>query len=156
MLRVFVLMLLTVSFSTGMALAGDTPSRAGARVYFINLADGDVVQSPVFIQFGLSGMGVAPAGTEREFTGHHHLLINDRLRPNRYNRPLPNNANKDNLPSMLSGLLRSAHLHFGGGQTETTLNFPTGTYTLQLVFADRHHIPHNPPLKSDLITITVE
>ncbi|MEL6219044.1 MAG: DUF4399 domain-containing protein [Pseudomonadota bacterium] len=147
--------LLAVCFN-GFALAGDTPSRPGARVYFINLQDGDVVTGPVFIQFGLSGMGVAPAGTEREFTGHHHLLINTTLRPRDHNRALPSNASAGNVRQLLSGLLKSAHVHFGGGQTEVNLDLPPGEYTLQLVFADWTHVPHNPPLQSDVIRVTVE
>ncbi len=130
-----------------LATAGETPAPADAQVYFVNLSDGDTVSSPVTIIFGLSGMGVAPAGTEKENTGHHHLLID---RP-----PLgegPDGAEEFalNLPS------DDNHKHFGGGQTEVTLELSPGTHTLQLVLGDLNHIPHSEPVMSDVITITVE
>tara|TARA_X000000368_G_scaffold406725_1_gene385365 strand:- start:135 stop:533 length:399 start_codon:yes stop_codon:yes gene_type:complete len=108
-------------------------------VYFINIKDGDIVESPVFIQFGLSGKGVAPAGIAKENTGHHHLLINvDDLD---LSKSIPSSKN---------------HLHFGGGQTETTINLPSGEHELQLVLGDMYHIPHSKPLISEKITIIVK
>ena len=108
-------------------------------VYFINIKDGDIVESPVFLQFGLSGKGVAPAGVAKENTGHHHLLINvDDLD---LSKSIPSNEN---------------HLHFGGGQTEVTLELPPGKHTLQLVLGDWIHLPHDPPVISEKITITVK
>lgn len=131
----------------GTLAAGETPSPAGAKTYFVNLEDGATVTSPVTVIFGLSGMGVAPAGTEKESTGHHHLLVD---RP-----PLGKGeegaAELDaNLPS------DDHHRHFGGGQTETTLELTPGEHTLQLVLGDQNHIPHDPPVVSEVITITVE
>lgn len=123
------------------ALAGDTPSPAGAKVYFIGLEDGATVSNPVTLRFGLSGMGVAPAGVETANTGHHHLLINTALEGEAFNEPLPADDN---------------HRHFGGGQTEVTLDLPKGRHTLQLVLADWTHIPHNPPVMSERITIAVD
>jgi len=133
---------------TSLVLAGgETPSNPEATVYFVNLADGDSVQSPVTVVFGLSGMGVAPAGTEKENTGHHHLLIN---------RP-PLGEGEDGADELAYGLpADDNHLHFGGGQTEVTLDLPPGEHTLQLVLGDAGHVPHNPPIVSDVITITVE
>tara|TARA_Y100001970_G_C14203377_1_gene842484 strand:+ start:1640 stop:2035 length:396 start_codon:yes stop_codon:yes gene_type:complete len=110
-----------------------------AKVYFINLKDGDTVVNPVFIQFGLSGKGVAPAGVAMENTGHHHLLIN--INNLDLSKPIPSSKN---------------HLHFGGGQTETTINLPLGEQELQLVFGDMYHIPHSNPLISEKITIVVQ
>ncbi len=108
-------------------------------VYFINIKDGDVVESPVFIQFGLSGKGVAPAGIAKENTGHHHLLINvDDLD---LSRPIPSSKN---------------HLHFGGGQTETSIDLPPGKHELQLLLGDMYHVPHSIPLISEKITILVK
>ncbi len=108
-------------------------------VYFINIKDGDIVESPVFLQFGLSGKGVAPAGVAKENTGHHHLLINvDDLD---LSKSIPSNEN---------------HLHFGGGQTETTIDLPSGEYQLQLVLGDMYHIPHSKPLISEKIKIIVK
>ena len=110
-----------------------------ASVYFINIKDGDSVNNPVFIQFGLSGKGVAPAGIAIENTGHHHLLINvDDLD---LSKPIPSSKN---------------HLHFGGGQTETSIDLPPGKHELQLVLGDMYHVPHSNPLISEKITILVK
>lgn len=129
------------------AFAGDTPSPEGASVYFINLQSGDAVEAPFVVQFGLSGMGVAPAGTEKDNTGHHHILIN---RP-----PLGEGAEDAEL--LENGVpTDDNHRHFGGGQTEVTLDLPAGEHTLQLVLGDQFHVPHNPPVASDVITITVK
>ena len=123
------------------AFAADrTPSPPGAAVYIISPADGATVQSPVTVQFGLKGMGVAPAGIEKDKTGHHHLLIDVTELPP-LDEPIPADDN---------------HKHFGGGQTEVTLELPAGTHTLQLLLGDQNHVPHEPPVLSDMITITVE
>ena len=117
-----------------------TPAPADAKVYFITPAANSAVSNPITVRFGLSGMGVAPAGTVKEKTGHHHLLIDvDNLPPMDF--PLPNDAK---------------HVHFGGGQTEITLDLPVGTHTLQLVLGDSNHIPHDPPIMSERITIEVK
>ncbi|WP_412555476.1 DUF4399 domain-containing protein [Shimia sp. MIT1388] len=129
------------------AFAGETPSPDGAKVYFINLSDGDSVEAPFVVNFGLSGMGVAPAGTEKENTGHHHIFIN---------RP-PLGEGTDDAELMENGVpTDDNHKHFGGGQTEVTLDLPAGTHTLQLVLGDEFHVPHNPPVVSEVITITVK
>jgi hypothetical protein len=120
--------------------AAQTPSPEGARVYFINLKDGAEVDSPFLVQFGLSGMGVAPAGVEKPNTGHHHLLIDATLTPEQLKEPIPADDH---------------HKHFGGGQTEALVTLPKGQHTLQLVLADWTHIPHVPPVMSEPITITV-
>jgi hypothetical protein len=120
--------------------AAQTPSPEGARVYFINLKDGAEVDSPFLVQFGLSGMGVAPAGVEKPNTGHHHLLIDATLTPEQLKEPIPADNN---------------HKHFGGGQTEAMVTLPKGQHTLQLVLGDWTHIPHVPPVMSEPITITV-
>lgn len=112
-----------------------------AKVYFISPQDGDEVSSPVRVQFGLSGMGVAPAGIEMRETGHHHLLIN---------------VDDDDMPPMDMPLPDDdRHRHFGQGQTEAQIELEPGTHTLQLVLGDHLHIPHDPPVVSDRITITV-
>jgi hypothetical protein len=115
------------------------PSPEGARVYIISPQDGDTVSSPFTVQFGLKGMGVAPAGIDQADTGHHHLLVDMAESPDP-DVPMPNNDN-----------LR----HFGGGQTEVELTLPPGAHTLQLALGDYLHIPHDPPVMSDQITITV-
>ena len=114
-------------------------SPKGAKAYIISPKDGKTVGKKFTVRFGLKGMGVAPAGIDKENTGHHHLLVNaDKLPPM-------------NLPLQASKTL----IHYGGGQTETVLELPPGKHTLQLVFADFAHIPHNPPVISKKITITV-
>jgi Domain of unknown function (DUF4399) len=123
------------------ARAGETPSPPDAKVYFINLKDGDTVTSPVKIQFGLSGMGIAPSGTETPNTGHHHLVIDDKIEGDTLNEPIP---------------VDEHHVHFGKGQTEATVTLPKGPHTLQLVLGDWSHIPHKPPVMSERVSITVE
>jgi Domain of unknown function (DUF4399) len=127
------------------AIAQDTPSPAGATVYFIGLEDGAVVKAPVTVRFGLTGMGVAPAETLAEGTGHHHLLV-DRV-------PF-GSADAEEL--VYSIPKDDNHMHFGKGQTEVTLDLAPGTHTLQMVLGDHGHVPHVPPVMSAPITITVE
>jgi hypothetical protein len=117
---------------------GPTPSPPGAKVEFIDLKDGAVIGPKTTIHFGLHGMGVAPAGTKRPNSGHHHLLIDTDLPP--LDQPIPNDEN---------------HLHFGGGQTETELSLSPGPHTLQLLLGDADHIPHTPPVYSAKIHVTV-
>ena len=129
------------------AFAGETPSMEGASVYFANIQDGDTVKAGTTIVFGLSGMGVAPAGTEVENTGHHHLLINR----------APFGEVADDADSIEYGYpADDNHVHFGKGQTEVKLDLPPGTHTLQLALGDLNHVPHNPPVLGEHITITVE
>lgn len=116
-----------------------TPAPATAEVYIQAPADGAEVTSPVTIRFGLRGMGVAPAGITADNTGHHHLLIDVETLPPE-NQPLP-----------ATDQIR----HFGAGQTETELELPPGEHTLQLALGDALHIPHQPPVRSARITITV-
>ena len=117
-----------------------TAAPDSALVYFLSPANGATVNSPFTIRFGLRGMGVAPAGVTNANTGHHHLLIDVATLPPD-NLPIPNDAN---------------HRHFGLGQTETELTLPAGQHTLQLVLGDALHIPHQPPVRSEKITITVQ
>ena len=135
-------LVLATPFCAGsVALAQErTPSAASAEVYIISPKDGATVHNPVLVQFGLRGMGVAPAGMKFDNTGHHHLLI-DTDAPSDPSTPLP---------------ATDKIVHFGKGQTETTLNLAPGKHTLQLLFADANHIPHSPPVISQKITITVK
>lgn len=129
------------------AFAGETPAPERATVYFVNLEDGATVSSPVTVVFGLSGMGVAPAGVEQERTGHHHLFVN---RPPLGEGPFGAEELDLAIPA------DDNHRHFGGGQTEVTVDLPAGSHTLQLVLGDHNHVPHNPPVVSEVISITVE
>ncbi len=117
-----------------------TPSPEGAMVYIISPADGATVTSPVRVVFGLRGMGVAPAGVDAPDTGHHHLMINVPLEELDLTQGFPTDER---------------HRHFGRGQTEAAIELPPGTHTLRLVLGDHFHIPHDPPVISEEITITV-
>ena len=116
-----------------------TASVPGASVYFITPADGDTVSSPVTIEFGIKGMSVAPAGVNDAHSGHHHLLVDAGLPA--LDRPVPADPN---------------HIHFGDGSTSTELTLDPGQHTLLLLLGDHLHIPHEPPVSSQTITITVE
>ena len=117
-----------------------TAAPAGAELYFIAPADGATVEKEFTVRFGLKGMGVAPAGITLDKTGHHHLLIDVAELPP-MNQPLPNDA---------------THKHFGGGQTEISDQLTPGNHSLQLVLADGGHIPHNPAVVSEKISVTVD
>ena len=141
MIRTLTLSLLLLSAPLA-AIAGETPAPPGAKAYFIGLENGARVKSPFVVRFGLSGMGVAPAGIDKGKTGHHHLIID---------ADAPTGDDLDySIPA-------DDHFkHFGGGQTETTLDLAPGRHTLQLLLGDMNHIPHNPPVISSKIVITVE
>ena len=133
--------LLVILIVGGLGIAlGETAAPPNAAVYIISPKDGDTVTSPFKVQFGLSGMGVAPAGVDKPNTGHHHLLIDvsDPLDPN---EPIPQDK---------------AHLHFGAGQTEAFIELPPGEHTLQLVLGDWSHLPFHPPIMSAVIHVTVK
>ena len=117
---------------------GLTASPPGAEVYFVDLADGATVPAKTKVFFGLRNMGVAPAGSDRANSGHHHLLIDTDLPP--LNKPIPSDFN---------------HLHFGAGQTEAQITLPPGPHTLQLLLGDENHVPHNPPVMSKPIRVIV-
>lgn len=146
MKRVLLALALSVAGFAGASIAADAPglpttkAPSGAEVYIISPKDGATVGQNVTVQFGLKGMGVAPAGVDKEKTGHHHLLVDVKDLPPA-GQPIP----KD-----------ETHLHFGGGQTETTLKLTPGTHTLQLELGDENHIPFDPPLVSKKITIHVK
>lgn len=125
------------------AQAADVPltaSPAGAEVYIISPKDGATLNGTFKVQFGLKGMGVAPVGVDMPETGHHHLLIDVKDQPP-MDAPLPTTDN-----------IR----HFGKGQTETELTLAPGRHTLQLLVGDKNHIPLNPPVESQKITVTVK
>jgi len=122
------------------ALLAATPAPDGAAAYIIAPRDGAIVASPVTVEFGLKNMGIAPAGVSSPNTGHHHLLIDAAELPP-LDQPLPKDEH---------------HLHFGGGQTEAQVKLAPGKHTLQLIMGDANHVPHNPPVLSNKVTITVE
>lgn len=123
----------------GQAGPKGTPSPKGAKVYFIEPKNGAEVSSPVAVKFGIEGMEVAPAGTEKANTGHHHVLIDTALGD--VHAPLPADE---------------THVHFGKGQTEASLPLKPGKHTLQLVLGDANHVPHDPPVVSEVITVMVK
>ena len=118
---------------------GRSPSAEGATVGFANLADGDVVPSVFTARFNIAGMGIAPAGVPIDFTGHFHLLIDPAELPP-MDQPLPSDKHQ---------------LDFGQGQTKAELRLTEGQHSLQLILADHEHLPHEPPVISDRITVTV-
>jgi hypothetical protein len=146
-MRTLALAALLFTVTTGAAIAADTPADnywpADAKAYIISPKSGAKVKSPVTVQFGLKGLGIAPAGMKAPNTGHFHLLIDQDL-PSDLSMPLP---------------VTDHLLHYGKGQTEVTLDaskLPPGKHTLQLVVGDESHIAHSPALASKKITITVE
>lgn len=130
--------LATGAAALGQSKGGPTPSPADAAVYFVDLKDGATLPPKATIHFGLHGMGVAPAGSDRANSGHHHLLIDTELPP--LDQPIPNDFN---------------HLHFGAGQTEADVTLPPGEHTLQLLLGDKDHLPHTPPVVSAKIKVRV-
>src|SRR4051794_7257187 len=132
---------LAVFAASGAAVAqtgGPTPSAPGAAVYFVDIKEGSTLPTKPTLHFGLRNMGVAPAGLARENSGHHHLIIDAPTPP--LDKPIPNDFN---------------HLHFGAGQTEAEVSLTPGKHTLQLLLGDKDHIPHNPPVMSERITVNV-
>jgi hypothetical protein len=122
---------------------GQSTAPAGAYAYIVNIKNGATVTSPFKVVFGLSpNMGVAPAGLEKPTNvGHHHLLIDTTLTPAEMTQPMVQDEK---------------HVHFGKGQTETTVTLPPGKHTLQLVLANWSHIPFNPPVQSEVIPVNVK
>lgn len=141
-----ILLALALATTAGVAFAADAPglpvtkAPAGAEVYIISPKDGATVGQEVTVTFGLKGMGVAPAGVKKEGTGHHHLLI-DVAEPVATGQVIPKDDN---------------HVHFGNGQTETTIKLKPGTHTLQLELADENHIAFDPVIVSKKITVHVK
>jgi uncharacterized protein YgiM (DUF1202 family) len=120
-------------------VGGPTPAPVDAFAYIVWPSNGEVIPGGDFVVvFGLHGMGVAPAGVDKEYTGHHHLLIDTDLPP--LDKPIPNDDH---------------HIHFGRGQTEYRLTLAPGTHTLQLLLADATHLPHTPPVMSEKISVRV-
>jgi hypothetical protein len=127
-----------IAFAQAQISGGPTPSPAGAAAYFVDLKDGATVPSNLVVHFGLHNMGVAPAGSDRPNSGHHHLLIDTEPPP--LDQPIPNDFN---------------HLHFGAGQTEAEITLQPGPHTLQLLLGDKDHVPHTPPVMSPRIRLVV-
>jgi hypothetical protein len=146
--RVHSFLSIIATFSITLGAAGVAVAEAGiprsgrpddARVYFITPTAGETVTSPVTVRFGLAEMGVAPAGVEKGGTGHHHLIVDAELPP--VGLPVP---------------ATDHYRHFGHGQTEVVLELAPGEHTLQLLLGDHLHMPHDPPVISERITISVE
>lgn len=143
LIRWFGWLIVPALFAGGAAQAQEYRKKApeGAELYFIAPKDGAVAKSPVAIQFGLRGMGVAPAGVAKEKTGHHHVLIDLDVKDVDMTKPLP-----------ATDQIR----HFGGGQTEASVELKPGRHTLLLVLGDENHVPFDPPIVSRKITVTVK
>ncbi len=135
------ILLIMIIFLSQPVLGNDRSySQDERKLYFISPFNGETVASPVVVKFGIKGMAIMPAGEDKPMSGHHHLLINVDSLPD-MNMPIP--ANKK-------------HLHFGKGETDTTITLPKGNHTLQLLLGNYMHVPHKPPLLSEKIEITVK
>ena len=139
-MKTFTAAVIAMMLATASVHAGTTKSPADAVLYIGRPSDGAVVPAgrPFRVWFGLRNMGVAPKGVALPNTGHHHLLIDTALPP--MDQEIPSDRN---------------HLHFGAGETETMIELPPGRHTLQLLMGDEHHVPHNPPVVSKKVSITV-
>ncbi|MCC2673729.1 MAG: hypothetical protein K0R58_676 [Ramlibacter sp.] len=102
------------------------PPNREPSAYFSNVKDGDVLEAPFVLKFGLSMRGLVPAGKTAGRAGHHHLLVNQPL-PLDFKQPLP---------------FTEKYIHFGKGQMEHVVDLPPGTYTFNLLLADQGHIPY--------------
>jgi len=135
--------LLVALVLTGMAVipayAERTPAPKDAREYILWPYNGTVIHGGKFwLRMGLENMGLAPKGTDLPNVGHHHVLIDTDLPP--FDEQIPSDRN---------------HIHFGAGQSEARIELPPGRHTLQLLLGDKNHIPHDPPVYSEKITVTV-
>ena len=137
-MRTFLAWLSLLAFAVPAAALERTPAPEGGEVYIISPEDGATLESPVTVLFGLKGMGVAPAGVDKEGTGHHHLIVDAPLPP--MDQGIPADEN---------------YIHFGGGQTQATVELEPGEHTLQLIVGDLNHYPHEPAIVSEQITVTV-
>ena len=137
-IRFLAVVLTGIVLAASNAVAQQSTMPPDAKVYIVWPMDGQVIHGAFWVRMGLSGAGIAPAGVQKANTGHHHLLVDVDLPP--LDQPIPNDHN---------------HLHFGLGQTEARLDLPPGKHTLQLLLGDENHVPHQPPLYSKRITITV-
>lgn len=137
--RIFLAILATMVLAGGAAFAARSTSPANAEAMIIWPPDGAVITGgKLWVRMGLRNMGIAPKGGDKPNVGHHHLLVDTELPP--FDEPIPSDRN---------------HLHFGAGETEARIELPPGKHTLQLLLGDRDHIPHDPPVYSKKITITV-
>ncbi len=140
LVRVLALLLAFAPLFAGVSRADErSPAPKRAKVFFLDLKDGQTIPSKITIHFGISGMDLAAAGSSRPNTGHHHLLIDTELPP--LDQPIPSDFN---------------HLHFGRGQDEVELSLTPGAHTLQLLLGDGNHVPHNPPVVSPVIHVFVD
>lgn len=138
--KIIVLLMMVCVFAINTAHAERTPAPKDAQVYIVWPADGAVIHGgKLWVRMGLRGAGVAPKGADKPHVGHHHLIVDAELPP--MDEAIPSDRN---------------YLHFGGGQTEARLEgLSPGKHTLQLLMGDHDHVPHDPPLYSKKITITV-
>lgn len=112
---------------------------SNAKVFFLKPSASETISGPVKVEFGVDNIEIVPSGQDTPLSGHHHIIINADL-PN-MDLPIPADEN---------------YVHFGDGSSKTTLNLEKGEHTLQLILGDYLHIPHDPPIYSEKITIIVE
>jgi len=109
------------------------------KVYFGNLADGASVESPLKIEMKAENLIVEPSSMGvTEGHGHFHIIVDASIASP--SEPM----NKD-----------AQHIHYGNGQSETTLDLPVGKHNLILQFAKGNHVPYDPPVYQEVnITVT--
>lgn len=139
MMKVLIAAVAVVAMAAAVNAQEVSKAPAGAKAVILEPKNGDTVSAPFKVKFGLEGMEVAPAGAAKPNAGHHHLLIDTKLADPKVGIPADDK-----------------HKHYGKGQTEDTVTLPAGTHTLQLVLGDHNHVPHDPIVQSEIITITVK
>ena len=110
-----------------------------ATVFFIKPRANERFSGPIEVEFGVSNIEIVPSGQDQQGSGHHHIIIDAELP----DMNLPITADKN-------------YVHFGDGSSKTTLNLEPGEHTLQLLLGDYLHIPHEPPIMSEKITVFVD
>ena len=145
--RSFLALVLSFGVASVPSLAGQTPSPPGAKAYFANVKDGDTITGDTIIKFGLDGMTVVEAGKDVPNSGHFHIFID-----------VPKLAEGETAKSELDQNIvkDDHHIHYGKGQTEAKLTLSPGKHKIQLVLADKDHIPHSPAIVSEQITVIVK
>jgi hypothetical protein len=126
--------------AAALGLAATAQAQSERAVFFVEPRDGAVVAQEFKVSFGTKGWQVRPLGDMTAGTGHHHLLINPA-------KPVE--------PGTLIPLDQPERvLHFGKGQTDTTLKLAPGRYTLQLQLGDGAHNSLGADARAS-ITVTV-
>ena len=145
-MRIIIIFLIAITFScsdkkkkeSSLNDVNDIKDVISKKVFFKWPKDGSTVASPVFVDMGVEGMIIEPAGIVKEGYGHHHILINQKSWPEGEVIPTSDST-----------------LHFGKGQTDASIELDPGRYIISLQFADGVHVSSG-ELMSESIQINVE